>query len=62
MKKINAIPTNVRLFKPGQSVQTHFGPGVVSSVSTVDAVVYVALEKEPKALYILKPEQVKTAA
>jgi hypothetical protein len=54
--------TNIRAFKPGQNVQTNFGPGVVSSVSAVDSVVYVALEKEPKALYIFKPEQLKEAA
>jgi hypothetical protein len=62
MNNKNATPTNVRSFRPGQNVQTNFGPGVISSVSAVDAVLYVALEKEPKALYILKPEQIKEAA
>lgn len=62
MNKFSSNNTNVRLFKPGQNVQTNFGPGVVSSVSAVDSVVYVALEKEPKALYIFKPEQLKEAA
>ena len=58
----NRIITNVRALRPGQNVQTNFGPGVVSSISAIDSVVYVALEKEPKALYILKPEQIKEAA
>ena len=62
MKKANPEPAPVRSLQPGQNVQTNFGPGVISAIYAVDAVVYVALEKEPKALYILKPEQVKEAA
>ncbi|MBI3652797.1 MAG: hypothetical protein HY231_17375 [Acidobacteria bacterium] len=47
---------------PGQNVQTSFGPGTVSAISLVDSLVYVALARQPKALYVFKPEQVKQAA
>jgi hypothetical protein len=47
---------------PGQNVETCMGPGVVSAISLVDSIVYVALPKKPKALYVFKPEQVAMAA
>jgi hypothetical protein len=49
-------------FIPGQNVETCLGPGVVSAISLVDSIVYVALPKKPKALYVFKPEQVAKAA
>jgi hypothetical protein len=52
----------IESFLPGENVQTSFGPGVVSSVSLIDSIIYVALSCKPKALYIFKPEQVISAA
>ena len=48
-------------FSPGQSVGTSFGPGIVSAVSYIDSIVYVALLSEPSALYLLRPEQIGTS-
>jgi hypothetical protein len=53
---------NIRSLRPGQNVQTSFGPGTVSAISLIDSIVYVALAQKPKTLYIFKPEQVKQAA
>ena len=53
---------NIKMLIPGQSVQTSFGPGTVSAISLIDSIVYVALAKKPKTLYIFKPEQVNQAA
>lgn len=47
---------------PGQNVETCLGPGIVSAISLVDSLVYVALPRKPKALYVFKPEQVAKAA
>jgi hypothetical protein len=61
----NSISTkneNLRTLIPGQNVETHLGPGVISAISLVDSIVYVALPKKPKALYVFKPEQVAKAA
>lgn len=43
---------------PGQRIETILGIGVVSSVSLIDSLIYVALPNKPKALYIFKPEQI----
>ncbi len=43
---------------PGQRVETIFGTGIVSAVSLIDSLIYVALPHKPKALYIFKPEQI----
>lgn len=43
---------------PGQRIETILGTGVVSSVSLIDSLIYVALPNKPKALYIFKPEQI----
>lgn len=61
---MNQAISNRRIesFIPGQSVETSFGPGVVSSVSLIDSIIYVALLCKPKALYVFKPEQVIGAA
>ena len=61
----NSISTkneNLRSLIPGQNVDTHLGPGIVSAISLVDSLVYVALPRMPKALYVFKPEQVAIAA
>lgn len=42
----------------GQIVFTSFGAGEVSAVSEIDSIVYVALRKDPRVLYLLRPEQV----
>jgi hypothetical protein len=52
----------LRSLIPGQNVETCLGPGVVSAISLVDSIVYVALPKKPKALYLFRPEQVAKAA
>ena len=43
---------------PGQRIETILGIGVVSSVSLIDSLIYVALPNKPKALYIFKPDQI----
>jgi hypothetical protein len=43
---------------PGQRIETILGIGVVSSVSLIDSLIFVALPNKPKALYIFKPEQI----
>ena len=48
-------------FTPGQRVLTSFGPGVVSAISHVDSIVYVAMQDRPSSLYVLRPEQIEPA-
>lgn len=47
-------------FKPGQRVNTSFGPGTVSAFSKIDAIVYVTLGDKKAGLYLLRPEQVES--
>ncbi|MEW6127103.1 MAG: hypothetical protein AB1757_08695 [Acidobacteriota bacterium] len=58
---ISNIQKNIASFVPGENVETSFGPGVVSSVNLIDSLIYVALSRKPKALYIFKPEQLNEA-
>jgi hypothetical protein len=51
--------TSVESFSRGQQVQTSFGPGVVSAISYVDAILYITLSAAPEPLYLLRPEQVE---
>jgi hypothetical protein len=57
MDVTSEIP-GVESFVRGQWVQTSFGPGVVSAISYVDAILYVTLSAQPEPLYLLRPEQV----
>ena len=50
---------NIELFSPGQRVQTGLGPGVISAISRIDSIIYVALSRKPAALYLFRPEQVE---
>ena len=59
---ITAKNEALRSLIPGQNVETSLGPGIVSAISLVDSIVYVALPRKPKALYVFKPEQVAKAA
>jgi hypothetical protein len=56
---LTGIPARVESFTLGQRVQTSFGPGIVSAISSVDAILYVTLSNEPEPLYLLRPEQVE---
>ena len=60
MNLISSIATSVESFTRGQRVQTSFGPGVVSAISYVDAILYVTLSHAPAPLYLLRPEQVES--
>ncbi|HEU4390644.1 MAG TPA: hypothetical protein VFV34_22765 [Blastocatellia bacterium] len=53
--------TGVDSFTPGQRVLTSFGPGVVSGISHVDSIVYVAMYDRPTSLYVLRPDQIEPA-
>jgi len=55
---MNKTLTILQSLIPGQSVETIFGSGIVSSVSLIDSLIYVALPNKPKALYVFKPEQI----
>ena len=60
MSLFSSTTSSVESFTPGQRVQTSFGPGVVSAISYVDAILYVTLSAEPDPLYLLRPEQVES--
>ena len=59
MSLSSSTTTSVESFTRGQRVQTSFGPGVVSAISYVDAILYVTLSDAPEPLYLLRPEQVE---
>lgn len=59
MSLLTGIPSKVESFTLGQRVQTSFGPGIVSAISCVDAILYVTLSNEPEPLYVMRPEQVQ---
>lgn len=59
MSPFPEIPSRIEAFTLGQRVQTSFGPGIVSAISCVDAILYVTLSNEPEPLYLLRPEQVE---
>ena len=54
---VSGMPASIEAFTQGQRVQTSFGPGVVSAISYVDAIIYVTLSDQPEPLYVLRPEQ-----
>ena len=60
MSLFSSTTTSVESFTRGQRVQTSFGPGVVSAISYVDAILYVTLSDAPEPLYLLRPEQVES--
>jgi hypothetical protein len=53
--------SSVDSFTPGQRVLTSFGPGIVSAVSHVDSIVFVAMSDKRSSLYLLRPEQIELA-
>jgi hypothetical protein len=55
-----AASSTIEAFSAGQRVRTGFGTGIISAVSHIDSIIYVALSREPSALYLLRPEQVET--
>lgn len=46
-------------FHTGQTVKTSFGTGVISAISYVDSIVYVAMSDERSGLYLLRPQQIR---
>jgi hypothetical protein len=50
---------SIEVLSPGQRVKTGFGLGVISAISRIDSIIYVALSGKPTALYLLRPEQVE---
>ena len=60
MSLIPSTTSSVESFTRGQRVQTSFGPGVVTAISYVDAILYVTLSNAPEPLYLLRPEQVES--
>jgi hypothetical protein len=56
---MSALANSVEAYRPGQKVQTSFGPGVISAISHIDSVLYVTLSNDTASLYIFRPEQVE---
>lgn len=50
---------SIESFHTGQKVYTNFGPGVISAISYIDSIVYVAMSDERSGLYVLRPEQIR---
>jgi phage tail sheath protein FI len=59
IKAMSALANGVEAYRPGQKVQTSFGPGVISAISHIDSILYVTLSKDTASLYIFRPEQVE---
>ena len=59
MKVMSALANRVEAYRPGQRVQTSFGPGVISAISHIDSIIYVTLSKQTASLYLFRPEQVE---
>lgn len=46
-------------YHTGQKVSTSFGTGVISAISYVDSIVYVAMSDDRSGLYLLRPQQIR---